>query len=395
MALTQEQRDWLTLSLIPGIGTARFVRLLARFHTPGEVLKASVTDLADVVEHDLALRIVQYKDTINISEQERALEKYGASLITMEDAAYPVRLAEIYDPPLTLFTRGNLCEADEYCIAIVGTRRPTSYGLKLAEQFAEELAARGITIVSGMARGIDAAAHRGALRVGGRTIAVLGNGVDIVFPPENKSLMDEIIQNGCVISQFAMGMKPRAEFFPYRNRIISGLSMGTLVVEAPTRSGALITAQLAAEQGREVFAIPGPVHSPNSRGPHRLIQEGAKLVQVVEDILVELETLSRERMNPQRATSSVASRATHVVSNQAGELQAERKTSAPIEAVAPKPSVSSCEASVLAALTHEGSFVDEIAEACGISISEALSSLTMLEMKGLVRQFNGKRFAPR
>ncbi len=398
--LTQEQKDWLILSLIPGIGTARFVKLLARFHTPREVLKASVTELSDVVGNDIAQRIVQYKDAVDIVQQERAMERFNVAFVTMEDAAYPIRLAEIYDPPLALFIRGTLTETDDRSIAIVGTRRPTPYGIQLAERFAEELAAHGITIVSGMASGIDTAAHRGALRAGGRTIAVLGNGVDTVFPPENKGLMEQIIQNGCVMSQFAMGIKPRAEFFPYRNRIISGMSMGTLVVEAPTKSGALITAQLAAEQGREVFAVPGPVHSTNSRGPHRLIQEGAKLVQTVDDILVELDrsdfrganinAVEEPFKNEELVRRESRPRASETNKNDEPTKSQSRSVVSTINA-----NVSPLESSILAVLSPDGSFVDEIAMACRIPVSEALSSLTLLEMKGLVRQFNGKRFAPR
>lgn len=394
MQLSDEQVEWLTLSMIPGVGTAKFIRLLARFHSPGEVLRASVTEVADVVGEELAVRISQYKDVVDISGQERAMKRWGAQLVTLEDASYPSRLAEIYDPPLTLFIRGTLTEGDERSIAIVGTRKPSSYGLQLAEEFAEQLAARGFTIISGLASGIDTAAHRGALRAKGRTIAVLGNGVDIVFPPENRALMDEIIQNGCVLSQFPMGMKPRAEYFPYRNRIISGLSLGTLVIEAPARSGALITAQLAAEQGREVFAVPGPVNNVNSVGPHRLIQEGAKLVQTVDDILIELEQEKPgvETLHEETTREFRKHRPVDTVNEEATKPAPARTDQGRFDTAV---SVSPQEKDILSALSPEGSFVDEIAMACRIPISEALSSLTLLEMKGLVRQFSGKRFAPR
>jgi DNA processing protein len=405
MSLTDEQRDWLTLALVPGVGTALFIRLLARFHSPSNVLKASRGALEDVVGPKLAQRITQYADVADVDGQVRAMNEYGASIITMEDTAYPLRLAEIYDPPLLLFARGELLEQDQYCVSIVGTRRASPYGLRMAEKFGRELAARGITVVSGLAAGIDTAAHRGALSAGGRTIAVLGNGVDVVYPQQNADLMDKITRQGAVVSQFSMGTKPSPGHFPYRNRIISGMSQGTLIVEAPLSSGALITARQAAEQGREVFAIPGQVGITNSQGPHLLIREGAKLVETVEDILVELELPAEIRAEVAVAApaatgqpnpSPESSRATTVFLRKSNE-----DTPAP---VAPPPSpappqrrveASAAEKAVLSALAPDGSYVDEIAQNCRISISEALSALTLLELKGLVRQFSGKRFAPR
>ncbi|MBN2311401.1 MAG: DNA-processing protein DprA [Candidatus Hydrogenedentes bacterium] len=366
-------RDWLALTLVPGIGTALFIRLLARFHSAENVLRASRGALEEVVGPVLAERIAQYADVADVSGQERALEKHGAGLVTLEDPEYPLLLAEIYDPPLVLFTRGALTEADQCCVAIVGTRRATPYGIRMAERFGRELAHRGVTVVSGMAAGIDAAAHRGALEAGGRTIAVLGNGVDVVYPPQHAELMQEIIAHGCVLSQFPMGTEPSRGHFPYRNRLISGLSQGTLVVEAPIKSGALITARHAADQGREVFAVPGQVGVKNSEGPHSLIRDGAKLAETVEDILVELEL-------PVQKTPA----------------RTEPQLAPPDKAVsADAPAASGRERAILAAVAPEGSFVDEIAAACRIPVSEALSSLTVLELKGLVRQFSGKRFAPR
>jgi len=230
-----------------------------------------------------------------------------------------------------------------------------------------------------MALGIDSAAHRGALESGGRTVAVLGCGVDVVYPPQNAELMQEIANHGCVVSQFLMGTKPSAGHFPYRNRIISGMTLGTVVVEAPTDSGALITARQAAEQGREVFAVPGQVGLRNSEGPHALIRDGAKLVETVNDVLVEIELPAAARQQPALATAP------------AWEAPA---VPAPAVAKREPASVSTMEQDILSVLSPNGSFVDEIAMACRISISEALSSLTLLELKGLVRQFSGKRFAP-
>ena len=380
MGLTSEQRDWLTLTLVPGVGTALFIKLLARFRTPHAVLHASQGALREVVGPKLAQRITQYADVADPETQERAMAEYEAHLITLEDPSYPVRLAEIYDPPLVLFVRGEFRDPEEPCVAVVGTRKPTPYGIRMAERFGRDLAAHGITVVSGMATGIDAAAHRGALEAGGRTIAVLGNGVDIVYPREHADLMHRIICQGCIVSQFPMGTEPSKGHFPFRNRVISGLSMASLIVEAPLRSGALITARQAAEQGREVFAIPGPIDAETSAGPHRLIQEGAKLVQSVDDILVDLE------LDPEIRRE---------LGRKAGPAVAGRPAPTPAAPRKAPASLSSSEKEILAVLSSDGSFVDEIALACRIPVSEALSSLTVLELKGLVRQFSGKRFAPR
>lgn len=382
MALTQEQRDWLALTLVPGVGTALFLRLLARFGAPAQVLRASEAALAEVVGPKRAERIRAYRDLCDVDGQERRLDQYDAQLLTMDDPAYPPLLAEIYDPPLALFCRGALHQADQHAVAIVGTRRPTAYGLRMAGQLARDLAGRGVTVVSGLAEGIDAAAHAGALEAGGRTIAVLGCGVDVVYPAANAGLMHEINRRGAVLSSFPMGTKPSAGQFPYRNRIISGLALGVLVVEAPPGSGSLITARNAAEQGREVFALPGHVGERNSLGPHSLIREGAKLVETVDDILTELDV---------PVTARPVAMASPAVPVQAAAASTPQRPSAP---PAP-PGVSEPERDVLSALNPEGSFVDEIALVCRIPISEALGTLTLLELKGLVRQLSGKRFAPR
>ena len=387
MALTNEHRDWLALTMVPGVGTAHFIRLLARFRTPENVLNASEGSLKEVVGPNLAERITHYAEAVDVDTQERLMQEYDVSLITLEDPAYPVRLAEIYDPPLALFVRGELREEDDHCVAVVGTRRATPYGIRMAEKFGRELAARGITVVSGMAAGIDSAAHRGALEVGGRTLAVLGNGVDTVYPPQNAELMHRIIENGCVLSQFPMGVKPAKGHFPYRNRIISGMTLGTLIVEAPPNSGALITARQAAEQGREVFAIPGQVDVINSQGPHALIRQGAKLVETIEDIVLELDIPAVCKQKPRVSAATPA---------QPAPSRRPDAADAPQSPTAPKSTPANPrEQDILSVLAPDGSFVDEIAMVCRISVSEALSTLTLLELKGLVKQFSGKRFAPR
>lgn len=392
MPLTPEQREWLALTLVPGVGTTLFVRLLARFTTPGAVLRASEAELADVVGPKRARSIRQYRELVDVPAQERQLAQYGAQLVTMDDPAYPPLLAEVYDPPLVLFCRGDLQSADQHAVAIVGTRHPTAYGLRVARQLGYDLAARGITVVSGLAEGIDGAAHEGALEAGGRTIAVLGCGVDVVFPAVHAELMHRIAQQGCVLSSFEMGVKPSRGHFPYRNRIISGLSLGTVVVEAPPGSGSLITARNAAEQGRDVFAVPGQIGQRTSLGPHSLLREGARLVESVEDILSELDVPVSARPRPQAAPQRVEG----AVETGVGTTAARVTTRPPADhRPAPVPNISDVEKDVMSVLSTEGSFVDEIALACRIPVSEALSSLTMLELKGLVRQFSGKRFAPR
>jgi len=399
MALSAEQREWLTLALVPGIGSTHFVRLLARFRSPAEVLRAGERALAEVVRPTLARQITQYAEVVDVPHQERRMDACGATLITLDDTAYPLRLGEIYDPPLALFVRGTLLPEDEHAVAIVGTRRPTPYGLRMAEKLARELATRGITVVSGLASGIDAAAHRGALEAGGRTIAVLGNGVDVVYPRENRELTDRVIAQGCIVSQFPMGYQPNKGHFPRRNRVISGMTLGTLVVQAPRDSGALITAHAAVEQGREVFAVPGEAGIHASEGPHNLIREGAKLVESAEDIIVELNLPAQQRQ-------PLATASAHPAPSSAGIARSEsdspvnasaKSVTSPPRAAAPAPQavVTDTERDVLSVLTADGAFVDEIAAACRVSIAEALSTLTYLEIKGLVRQFSGKRFAPR
>ncbi|MBI1318194.1 MAG: DNA-protecting protein DprA [Candidatus Hydrogenedens sp.] len=371
--LTEDQRAWLALSLVPGVGDANLVKLLARFGNPASVLAADEASLADCVSTRLARNIRAYRETVDVDGAERRMREYGATLVTMDDEAYPLRLAEIYGPPSVLYVRGTLQESDAHAIAIVGTRHATEYGRRMARELAQQLASRGVTVVSGLAAGVDTAAHEGALEAGGRTIAVLGNGVDIVFPAENAELMHRITRSGAVVSPFPMGAKGFKGNFPIRNRIISGMTLGTLVIEAPPGSGALITARDAAEQGREVFALPGQVSNPNSRGPHALLKEGAKLVETVDDILTELEVPARVRVADTPRVAAAAKQA----------------------AAAPKPAgLSGVEQDILESLSPEGSFVDEIALVCRIPVSEALSSLTMLELKGAVRQLSGKRFTP-
>lgn len=282
---------WIALNSIDGIGCHTFKLLIDHFGSPENVFKASIKELLNVegVGKETAKRIKEFRSSPLIHKELSLLQQHRVRLITLKDDDYPVNLREIYDPPPYLYIRGGLSrERDRLAIAIVGSRASTPYGLGVARRMAMELAYHGITIVSGLARGIDSEAHRGTLKAGGRTIAVLGSGIDIIYPGENKKLYEEISRKGAVISEFPISTPPLSNNFPRRNRIISGLSTGVLVIEASLRSGSLITARLALEQGREVFAVPGSITSSRSQGTNMLIKEGAKLVERPEDILEEI-----------------------------------------------------------------------------------------------------------
>ena len=285
-------------------------------------------------------------------------------VLSLTDKDYPTNLKYIYDPPSTLYVEGKIIPEDNIAIAIVGSRRATHYGLQNAQKLAYELAAKGISIISGLARGVDSAAHRGALRAGGRTIAVLGSGLNVIYPRENKALAREIAQNGAVISEFPEDTPPFKENFPRRNRIISGLSLGVVVVEAAKRSGALITANCALEQGREVFALPGKIDSFTSQGTHNLIKDGAKLVESSEDIIEELEPLMAEYVR-----------------------QAKSESKAKVA-----PNLPQEEREIYSCLTSEPVDIDEIMQKVALPYGRLLTSLLKLEHKKLVKELPGKLF---
>lgn len=297
------------------------------------------------------------------------IDKQGVSIITLDDPAYPENLKCIFDPPLVLYLKGSVEGQDYYSIAIVGSRRNTAYGRLVAEELATQLAERGLTITSGMARGIDSAAHRGALAGGGRTLAVLGCGIDVVYPPENHELMKNIAGSGAVITEFPLSTPPNSYNFPIRNRIISGLSLGVVVVEAALRSGTMITVGCALEQGREVFAVPGQVTSKYSRGTHAMIKQGAKLVDNVDDILEELSPLL-EGFNPKSSA----------------ETQAQEKAVEELTAE---------ERAVLEVLSYDLVHVDEVTINTDLPVSKVLGILMILEMKNLIMQAPGKMFCRR
>lgn len=381
---SEELLDSLRLSLIAGVGPRTRRALLERFGTSTAVLAAAPSSLREVqgVGPKLVGKIVSATDEVDpIREIELCRENDISILMhpgpngsdaeesepAVSDNGYPRLLGRIDDPPSVLFLRGEILPRDGMAIAIVGTRHATRYGLAQAEQLAGSLARAGFTIVSGLARGIDAAAHRGALQAGGRTLAVLGSGVLNIYPPEHKQLAEEVMANGCVISESPPLFAPLSGSFPQRNRIISGLSLGTVIVEAPERSGALITARLAMEHNREVFAVPGRVDSRASRGCHLLIRDGAKLVQTADDVIEELGPLGASI--PRHDGSAVRDPA---------ELS-----------LNPEISLNDIEQKVLAAIDTDVTPIDRVIAATGLPVQRVLATISVLEMRRLVRRTSG------
>ncbi|WP_449245851.1 DNA-processing protein DprA [Desulfobacca acetoxidans] len=353
---------WMALRSIPGLGVVIFHRLLKRFTSPDLVFQAPYEELIQVkgVSPAIAQAICDFNDWPRWDAALEHLVRLGGEVITFSDVRFPVLLRDIpYAPPF-IYVRGSLSPADETGIAIIGSRKPSYYGRRTSHRLAVELSRHQVTIVSGLARGIDTAAHQGALDSGGRTLAVLGCGLDVIYPQENKGLYQQISENGALVSEFPLGAAPEGRNFPIRNRIISGLSRGVVVVEAGSQSGAHITAHYALEQGREVFAVPGPIDSPGSIGPHRWIQQGAKLVQSAADILDEFTTLHRS--SPMMA-----------------------------EAKVPTPSAQ-IEDPIIAHLSNAPVQLDDLIRTSGLAAGEVMSRLTLLELQGLVRELPGKFF---
>ncbi len=285
-----DQEALLILNALPDLGPVKINRLLGEYDSPDKIFRASVNRLTGVagISRKNAETVCGWAKLFDLKRELTLIEKYQLKIVTIQDADYPALLREIYDPPVALYVRGEIQSKDCYWLAIVGARRASYYGLSTAQRLAGQLVNRGFTIVSGLARGVDTAAHQGALGGQGRTVAVLGCGVDRIYPPENRQLRDEIIKAGAVISEFPLGTPPYRHNFPKRNRIISGLCLGVVVVEAGSRSGSLITARLAAEQGREVFSVPGRIDTVVSQGTNVLIKHGARPVLELNDILEEL-----------------------------------------------------------------------------------------------------------
>jgi DNA processing protein len=355
--------DTLRLCSVPGVGPRTRKKLLERFGSDRAVLEATSSQLREVsgVGSKLAEAIFQADHQSDVEREVALCRQHGIEIITEHEDRYPRVLREIHDPPGVIFLRGELRPADALAIAIVGTRHATPYGLRQAERLAGALARAGLTVVSGLARGIDAAAHRAAISAGGRTIAVLASGVLTIYPPEHSKLADEIVAAGALLSESPPGVEPLAGMFPQRNRLISGLSLGVIVVEAAERSGALITARHAMEQGREVFAVPGNVDSRASRGCHQLLRDGAKLVESADDVLEELGPL--------------------VEAAPGGDGQTIHH---PAELL-----LNEAEQQVLAAVGTEATSIDQIITDTGLPVHQVLSTLSVLEMRRLIRRLSG------
>lgn len=311
MQAQPHQQYWLGLHFVPNFGVVRISQLLAHFESAEALWREPDASLMRLnLPRNMLRQFCDARRKIDLSQTMEAIARAGASLVTLEDEAYPALLRQLSDRPLLLYVRGQFQAEDDKCLAVVGTRKASKYGWDVANQLAAEIADQGITIVSGMAQGIDAAAHRGALTAGGRTIAVIGTGIDKIYPRENADLAEEIVANGAIVSEMPLGAMPLAKNFPQRNRLISGMSLGVLVVEAPAKSGALNTVSHALDQGREVFAVPHNIFSLSGRGCNQLIQEGAKLVADVDDILDELNLshikaqtrITTERLQPANDT---------------------------------------------------------------------------------------------
>ncbi len=357
---------WLALNFIPDIGPVLAGRLLSAFGSPENIFRMSVNELRQVqdIGENRARKIAGFRQWDIVQREIDQAAANGVTLITREDESYPVMMKKAYGAPNVLYIKGDLMGMDRYAVAMVGSRSSTPYGLQTAEKISFRLASSGLTVVSGMARGIDSASHRGALKARGRTIAVLGSGLDIPYPHENRKLMDEIASSGAVVSEFPFGTPPNKENFPRRNRIISGMSLGVIVIEATLDSGSLITVAYALEQGREVFAVPGNITSRNSTGTNDLIRKGAKLVESADEVL--------EELRPQIK----------------GILREERT-----DRERPLPVMTGDEKALYDSLSDEPKHIDSIIREMHIPTNRALSVLLSLELKGVVRQTQGKHFS--
>jgi DNA processing protein len=363
-----DARDALVaLNMLDHVGPVRVRHLLEHFPDPPAILHASASQLLRVpgIGQDIAHSIAHWQEAINLTAELQRIHDFGCRILIQTDPEYPDLLKHIYDPPLVLYVKGQLLPKDKNAVALVGSRITTPYGVEAARKLAFQLAYLGLTVVSGGARGIDSAAHQGALSAKGRTIAVLGTGINIVWPAENKDLFDRITANGALLTQFPFNRPGDKQSFPIRNRIVAGMTLGTVVVEANLTSGALITANLATEYGRQVFAVPGRIDSPRSKGCHDLIKKGAKLCESAEDILTEFEYLFPPSNRP----------------------------AAPADAaVLPAIELSPNEQKVYDTLSHEELPIDHLIRHSGLPSSAVSVALLSLEMKRLIRQLPGKLF---
>ena len=363
--------SWLALTLTPGIAARLSARLLREYGSPEGVFRAPLTGIEACNVPAPAAQAIFKKQMFWRAEKEvDALRKVGGKLENWKEPEYPQALLQIYDPPVMLYVRGDAQILNSPSLSIVGTRRPTVYGSQMAERMGRDLASRGLTIVSGLARGIDAIAHQGATAVGGRAIGVLGTGIDVCYPKENKKLYEKVLERGAIVSEFPTGSHPAPENFPVRNRIIAGLPLGVIIVEGKQYSGSLITARLAMEFGREVFGVPGNVTQEVSFAPNLLIKQGAKLVTNAEDVIEELPTPVRAALVKAEAVESEQRNLLLVD----GLSDMQRKLYELLSA-------------------EESRHIDDIVDTSGLNSSEVLATLFDLEMKGIVRQLPGKQFS--
>lgn len=386
MSLSREEA-FLALSLIPQLGPIRLRALISRFGSPERILTASTAELRQVrgMGPQLAEGIRAWESQVDLAREQRRMRELGAHPVTMEDEEYPERLREIHDAPVLLYVQGQLTAADRHSLGVVGSRVITRYGEECAHRFCYHLAQAGMTIVSGLALGVDTEAHKAALAAQGRTVAIVGSGLGNLYPPDNAELAARIADgHGAVISELPMDQRPDRTTFPMRNRLISGMTEGVLVIEAGAKSGALITATQAAEQGRSVFAIPGPVNKQTSTGCNRLIQDGAKLVMEPGEILADLETLfAHVAYQPRRAFTS------HGDGHDPDEIEAPAAPSFDPELIA---GLADEQRAILEAIGSDECHVDEIIEKCHLPSAKVFSTLLALEMRQLVTQLPGSVF---
>jgi DNA processing protein len=355
----------IALKMVPQMGPVRLRKLLEVFETPERILAAKRSELRSIdgIGNEVAEQVASWESAVDLSAELERIRDFGAEVITAQSPTYPRQLREIHAPPIVLYVWGELTERDQHAIGVIGSRRTSHYGAECAKKLSYQLAYAGLTVISGLARGIDTAAHQGALAAKGRTIAVIGSGLTKLYPPENAALADKIRRgNGAVVSEFSMAVEPDRQTFPMRNRIISGWSHGILVVEAGLNSGALITAAQALEQGRSVYAVPGHINAPTAHGSNRLIQQGAKLVMDASDILDDLQILLPE------------------------------KEKLPEGSVRPLPELSEDERRVYDAINPTETPIDRIASTCELPSATVSSVLLRLELKRLVKQLPGKYF---
>ncbi len=399
--LSNETVSLIHLNMIQGVGLKTVQVLRDVFGSAERALQATSEELSKIERLSPTMRDLLSRKPVQypIERELELIHEYGCQIVTLYDDAYPSRLKEIDTPPLVLYIRGALTSEDTLSISLVGSRDAKDYGRKVGYRLSFQLAQRGLTIVSGLARGIDTSAHRGALEAGGRTIAVMGSGLSFIYPATNSDLAEKITASGALISEFPMGVKPKPRNFPRRNRIISGLTLGTVVVEASNRSGALITARLAGEQGREVFAVPGEIFSELSTGTHKLINNGAKLINTVDDLLNELPPYVLNQIQSESLTASVPDTETESAQKSPVEkpntkseaVQPPREAPPPVQST-PPPDLTPDEKTVFDAIETPSSHIDTIVRTTQLPIGQVSSVLLMLELKGIVQQLPGKQF---